>query len=85
MTLRRAVSQSKASPKVRENLALVIGLQGRFDEAEQIARADLPPAEAEANVAYLRQMLAQQSNAWQPKGKSRKPAARAKAEAEVKG
>ena len=45
---------------MRQNLALVVGLQGRFAEAETIARADLPPEEAAANVAYLRQMLAQQ-------------------------
>ena len=44
---------------MRQNLALVVGLQGRFAEAETIARADLPPEEAAANVAYLRQMLAQ--------------------------
>jgi Flp pilus assembly protein TadD len=43
---------------VRQNLALVVGLQGRFAEAETIARADLPPEEAAANVGYLRQMLA---------------------------
>jgi Flp pilus assembly protein TadD len=36
----------------------VVGLEGRFDEAETIARADLPPDQATANVAYLRQMLA---------------------------
>ena len=30
-------------PKVRQNLALVVGLQGRFAEAEKIAGADLPP------------------------------------------
>jgi tetratricopeptide (TPR) repeat protein len=42
---------------------LVVGLQGRFDEAEQIARRELSPQQAEANVAYLRGMLAQQ-NAW---------------------
>src|SRR6478672_11531066 len=59
-TLRRAAEQRGAEPKVRQNLALVIGLQGRFQEAEQIASKDLSPAEAEANVAYLRQMLAEQ-------------------------
>jgi Flp pilus assembly protein TadD len=69
-TLRRAVAQSNADPKARQNLALVIGLQGRFPEAEQIARADLPEAEAAANVAYLRQMLSQQ-NEWKKLG--RKP------------
>jgi Flp pilus assembly protein TadD len=66
-TLRRAVMQPGAAPKVRQNLALVIGLQGRFAEAEQIVRADLPPAEAEANVAYLRDMLAQHKD-WKKSG-----------------
>lgn len=66
-TLRRAVTQPSASPKVRQNLALVVGLQGRFDEAEKIAAAELPPSEAEANITYLRQMLAQQGD-WKKKG-----------------
>jgi Flp pilus assembly protein TadD len=57
-TLRRAAAQRPVDSRVRQNLALVVGLQGRFKEAETIARADLPPEEAAANVAYLRQMLA---------------------------
>jgi len=61
MTLRRAIAQPGAEPKVRQNLALVVGLQGRFAEAEKIASADLPPDEAQANISYLRQMIAQQS------------------------
>jgi Flp pilus assembly protein TadD len=61
--LRRAVARPGADRRVRQNLALVVGLQGRFEEAEQIARADLPSEEAAANVAYLRQMLAQ-PNSW---------------------
>lgn len=69
-TLRRAAAQPNASPKVRQNLALVVGLQGRFNDAETIARADLPEDEAAANVSYLRQMLAQQSE-WKKPG--RKP------------
>jgi Flp pilus assembly protein TadD len=67
-TLRRAVAQTGADAKARQNLALVVGLQGRFAEAEQIARADLPEDEAAANVSYLRQMLAQQ-NRWKKMGK----------------
>jgi Flp pilus assembly protein TadD len=62
ITLRRAVAQPNAGPKVRQNLALVVGLRGRFEEAEKIASADLPDNEAAANVNYLRQMLAQQGN-----------------------
>jgi Flp pilus assembly protein TadD len=55
--LRQAYASPKASAKVRQNLGLVVGLQGRFAEAEQIVKADLPPDEAAANVAYLKEML----------------------------
>jgi len=72
-TLRKAAAQPGAAPKVRQNLALVIGLQGRFAEAEQIVSADLPPAEAEANIAYLRDMLAQHKE-WKKAGAPPKPA-----------
>lgn len=61
--LRRAVARPNADRRVRQNLALVVGLQGRFEEAESIARADLSPEEAAANIAYLRQLLAQQAGA----------------------
>jgi Flp pilus assembly protein TadD len=67
-TLRNALAQPKADPKVRQNLALVIGLQGRFPEAEMIARADLPADEAAANVSYLREMIAQQTE-WKKMGR----------------
>ena len=60
-TLRRAAARAGADRRVRQNLALVVGLQGRFQEAENIVKADLPPSEAAANVAYLRQLLAQNS------------------------
>jgi Flp pilus assembly protein TadD len=55
--LRQAYANPKASSKVRQNLGLVVGLQGRFAEAEEIVKADLPPDEAAANVAYLKDML----------------------------
>jgi Flp pilus assembly protein TadD len=57
--LKRAAAGARIDPRVRQNLALVVGLQGRFAEAETIARADLPADQASANVAYLRQMLSQ--------------------------
>src|ERR1700755_2306254 len=56
-TLRRAYSNPRADGRVRQNLALVVGLQGRFPEAETIAKGDLPAEEAQANVTYLREML----------------------------
>ncbi|MEZ2328140.1 tetratricopeptide repeat protein [Mesorhizobium sp. RCC_202] len=73
--MRSAAQQPGADSRVRQNLALVVGLQGRFDEAEKIASQELSPEQAQANVAYLRQMLAQQ-NAWsqlkdQDKGKAK--------------
>ncbi|MGE0210818.1 MAG: tetratricopeptide repeat protein [Parvibaculaceae bacterium] len=49
--------------RLRQNLALSVGLQGRFDEAREIASRDLPPAEVEANMAYLQSMLSQ-PNTW---------------------
>jgi Flp pilus assembly protein TadD len=55
--LRRAYANTRADARVRQNLGLVVGLQGRFAEAETIVKADLPPDEAAANVAYLKQVL----------------------------
>lgn len=55
--LRQAYASPRASSRVRQNLGLVVGLQGRFTEAETIVKADLPPDQAAANVAYLKDML----------------------------
>jgi Flp pilus assembly protein TadD len=60
--LRRAHASTRADARVRQNLGLVVGLQGRFAEAESIVKADLPPEEAAANVAYLKQMLSRKDN-----------------------
>ena len=70
-TLRRAVGQSRSDPRVRQNLA--VSLQGRFSEAEGIARTHLPSDEAAVNVAYLQQMMAQQNGLKQP-GAATQPA-----------
>lgn len=65
-TLRQAdaLPRSKSEPRIRQNLALVVGLQGRFEEASSLAREDLPPDQVEANMAYLKKMLSQ-PNTWQ--------------------
>ena len=52
--LRQAAAQPGASMTVRQNLALVLGLQGRLAEAERIVRQDLPPEVVANNMAYLR-------------------------------
>lgn len=61
-TLRAAAEQPGADVRVRQNFALVLGLQGKFGEAETVARRDLSPVEAAQSVAVVRQMVAQPNN-----------------------
>lgn len=56
--LRQAAALPNAPPHARQNLAIAIALQGRFEEAEQLERIDLPPGQAAANIEYLRGLLA---------------------------
>ena len=72
-TLRRAQATGRADARVRQNLALAIGLQGRFAEAETIVKADLPADEAAANVAYLKQMLSRKDNPRAAAARTGKP------------
>src|SRR5262249_39873262 len=58
-TLRRAAGQSRVDSRVQQNLALAVGLQQHAADAQGLARAEAPAGEA--NVAYLRQVLAQQN------------------------
>jgi len=62
-TLLRAVKMRNATSQVRQNLALVVGLQGRFEESRAIFAAELPPDQVEANMNYIRALLTQQ-NRW---------------------
>ena len=52
--LRTAVAQPSANAKERQNLALVLGMEGRFAEAEHLMREDLPPPVTDNNLAYLK-------------------------------
>jgi Flp pilus assembly protein TadD len=61
--LRRAVQMRGATSQIRQNLALVVGLQGRFDECRTLFAAELAPDQVEANMAYIRALLTQQ-NRW---------------------
>ena len=63
------------SKHLRQNLVLVLGLQGRFQEAEQLARQDMSPAEASATIAYLRRSVSQ-PNSWEMLRGKAKPAAK---------
>jgi Flp pilus assembly protein TadD len=64
--LRRALALPKGdrNARVRQNLALAVGLQGRFDEAKEIASRDLPTDKVEADGAYLKGMLSE-SDPWE--------------------
>lgn len=54
--LKRAAA-GKQDPRVGQNLALVLGLQGKYDEAQQVAARDMPADDAEASVDYLRRIV----------------------------
>jgi Flp pilus assembly protein TadD len=62
-TLRQAAAQPTADRRVRDNLALILALEGKFAEAQQVNERDMSPEAAAANVAAVRQMIAQ-SNSW---------------------
>jgi Flp pilus assembly protein TadD len=62
-TLRRAYGHASGDQRVRANLALVVGLRGNMAEAEKIAKADLPPEEAAANVTQLKMLLIRRAGA----------------------
>lgn len=62
-TLRLASGQPGADARVRQNLALVLGLQGKFADAEAVSRQDLSPEEAAANTASLKAFVSQ-PNSW---------------------
>jgi Flp pilus assembly protein TadD len=51
--LRRAAAQPGANLTVRQDLTLVLGLQCKLGEAETLLRRDLPPEQADADLAYL--------------------------------
>jgi Flp pilus assembly protein TadD len=54
--LRRASAGSDAKPRTRQNLALVLGLQGKYDESKKVGAAVSSREVAEANVAYLKKL-----------------------------
>lgn len=55
--LRKIADAPDADPRVRQNLALVMSLQGKYDEARAVAAKDIPSDAASSNVEYVRQMV----------------------------
>jgi Flp pilus assembly protein TadD len=81
--LRQACASPRADARMRQNLALVLALEGKFAEAERISRQDMTAQAASANVAAIKQMIAQ-NDSWQdlqtsPKSKRARLAAPAAA------
>lgn len=58
-----AARHPRADARVRQNLALVLGLQGKFAEAEGALKRDLSPAQAADNLAAIKGMV-RQPNSW---------------------
>lgn len=75
--LKQAVASPKADARMRGDLALVLALEGKFKEAEEVGLTDLSPEAARANVEAIRQMIAQ-NDSWR---ELRKPAKAAKPKA----
>ena len=79
-TLRFAAGQPRADARVRQNLALVLALEGKFREAEDVSAKDMTASEARANVEGIRAMIAQ-NDSWRAIQQGGKHAAHAAAEA----
>ncbi len=54
-----ATDQPSASAQARQNLALLMALKGDAQAAERLARKDLPPTMADANIEYYRSIAGQ--------------------------
>lgn len=55
----KAASRGEDVRKVQENLAIVLALAGRHDDAIEVAKGVMPKEVAEANLAYLRTITKQ--------------------------
>jgi Flp pilus assembly protein TadD len=62
-TLRQAAAQPGADSRVTQNLILALGVQGKFEEVEQVSANDLPQAMIDANREYFRSLL-NPSRSW---------------------
>lgn len=68
--LRQAAASPSATPKVRENLALVLGLQGRYDESKSVASGVLDSDTAASNANYLKQLVKLEPKSEMPDAQS---------------
>ncbi len=56
--LRQAVTSGGETKRIRQNLALVLGLQGRYEESAQIGAQDQGTQQASADTNALRKLVA---------------------------
>jgi Flp pilus assembly protein TadD len=56
--LRKAAAAGGDVARIRQNLSLVLGVEGKYEEAQQLAAADLGDDKAKANRSYLETMVA---------------------------
>ena len=54
-----AARNAGGDARVRQNLALVLAIAGDMNEAERLARSDLPPIVADNNIGVFRQLVNQ--------------------------
>ncbi len=64
--LRQAAATQGATPRVKQNLALVLGIGGKYDESKQVAAAVIAPNDAAANADLLRRMTRNEPKASAP-------------------
>jgi len=62
-TLREAAALPGADSRVIQNLIVALGVQGKFEEVDQVATADLPQALVDSNRDYFRSLL-NPSRSW---------------------
>ncbi|HUV32564.1 MAG TPA: hypothetical protein VMW31_03250, partial [Devosiaceae bacterium] len=55
--LRTAAKNGHDDKRLRQNLALVLGVQGKFDEARQVAAVDMTEQQAKSSMSYLRSRM----------------------------
>jgi Flp pilus assembly protein TadD len=64
--LRKVVARDGGTPKTKQNLALVLGLQGKYDEATQVGSQVVSADIAKQNTNVVRQMVKLEPKASQP-------------------
>jgi Flp pilus assembly protein TadD len=76
--LQEAAAQQAADARVRQNLSLVLALEGKFDSAETVARSDLTAKDAASNVTAIRRMVTQSHGRQEVQTREPKPTGAAK-------